>query len=69
MKLRFESKTGSEKIIAKKKKDRQAETKVEEARKLLLKMHEDGAIDASSYGDPVEWQRETRQDRPLPFRD
>lgn len=26
-------------------------------------------IEGSSFGDPVEWQREMRKDRPLPFRD
>jgi hypothetical protein len=26
-------------------------------------------IDVSSYGDPVEYQREVRKDRPQPFRD
>lgn len=26
-------------------------------------------MDVSNYGDPVEWQREIRKDRKLPFRD
>jgi hypothetical protein len=26
-------------------------------------------VDVSAFGDPVVWQRETRKDRPLPFRD
>ncbi len=42
--------------------------KLDAARALLLKMHSEG-VDASYYGDPIDWQRETREESALPFRD
>lgn len=29
----------------------------------------DKGIDVSNYGDPMEWQKEQREDRKLPYRD
>ena len=38
--------------------------------KNLLELQQLAAqIKESSFGDPIEWQRHTRQDRILPFRD
>ncbi|MFN0035671.1 MAG: hypothetical protein ACKVUS_11425 [Saprospiraceae bacterium] len=58
MKLRFEKKNvrvASTKPLHK----TAGEKKLEAARALLLQMHREG-VDASYYGDPSEWQRETR---------
>lgn len=66
MKLRFEKKRNGDTSIGQiKKTDREKE--LEEARVLLLKMHQEG-VDASYYGDPSEYQREIRTDSILPFR-
>jgi hypothetical protein len=67
MKLRFEKKNGrpaSTKAQTKTAKEKNLEV----ARALLLKMHLEG-VDASYFGDPSEWQRETRTETKLPFRD
>lgn len=45
-----------------------AEQKLEAARAQLRQMLQAG-VDISTYGDPIEWQRETRMDTALPFRD
>ncbi len=67
MKLRFEKKNdhSAAPTIAQHKTAR--EKKLEAARTLLLKMHQEG-VDSSYYGDPSEWQRETRTKTNLPFR-
>jgi len=44
------------------------EKNLEASRALLLKMHKEG-VDASYYGEQSEWQRETRSETKLPFRD
>jgi hypothetical protein len=71
MKLRFDARNGQ------KKQSKKAEIvlpkltplqKLEEARAKLLQLHIDG-VDASYFGDPLEWQRETRRDKQLPFRE
>lgn len=67
MDLRFEKKNGQSKA-AKQTATPEAKAKLEATRALLLKMLEEG-VDASCFGDPVEWQRQSRQDRPLPFRE
>lgn len=41
--------------------------KVAKARAAMDALLEEG-VDVSAYGDPIEWQRETRKDRELPFR-
>ncbi len=45
-----------------------AEQKLEAARVQLREMLQVG-VDVSTYGDPIEWQRETRADNTLPLRD
>jgi hypothetical protein len=67
MKLRFEKKNGHPAATEAQQKSAK-EKNLEAARTLLLKMHQEG-IDASYYGDPSEWQRETRKEANLPFRD
>lgn len=68
MKLRFERKNGKKESTQQAKLDLSAQQRLEAARVLLLQMHEEG-IDVSTYGDPIEWQRETRNDPAQPFRD
>jgi len=67
MKLRFEKKNGRPSAVKAEQKAAK-EKNLEVARASLLKMHQEG-VDTSYYGDPSEWQRETRQDTNLPFRD
>lgn len=50
-----------------KKRGTAAQLKLEAARKKLLQMHKEG-VDASYYGDPVAWQRDSREDTGQPFR-
>ncbi len=66
LKLRFEKKKGPSNQTHQTGTS-EAKEKLETARALLLKMLEEGT-DASYFGDPVEWEREVRQDRLLPFR-
>lgn len=63
MKLRFERKNNVNAINE----SSATQEKVESARAQLLQMLKEG-VDVSSYGDPVAWQKETRQDNMLPFR-
>jgi len=67
MKLRFEKKNGRPTATNAQQKSAR-EKNLEAARALLLKMHQEG-VDASYYGDPSEWQRLTRTETTLPFRD
>ena len=66
MKLRFEKKDGLP-AATKAQRKTAREKNLEAARVLLLKMHQEG-VDAFYYGDPSEWQRETRTETKLPFR-
>lgn len=63
MKLRFERKNNVNAINE----SSATQEKVESARAQLLQMLKEG-VDVSSYGDPVAWQKEARQDNILPFR-
>ena len=56
MKLRFERKTN----VRAMNESSSTQEKVESARAQLLQMLKEG-VDVSSYGDPVGWQKETRQ--------
>lgn len=60
LKLRFE-----------KRKDNSSSLSVDNDRekKLLELRHLAAQIQESSYGDPIEWQREIRKDHVLPFRE
>ncbi|MFN4257118.1 MAG: hypothetical protein ACK4Q5_19120 [Saprospiraceae bacterium] len=66
LKLRFEKKNGQQPAATS---QPLLPSKLEAARARLLQMHEDGTVDASYFGEPVEWQRSIREDKPLPFRD
>ena len=68
MKIRFEQKDIKKKVVVRTKRLLSAQQKLETARVRLLQMHKEG-IDVTSYGDPVQWQKDTRQDTCLPFRD
>jgi hypothetical protein len=61
LKLRFEKRNNGS--FQEPKKD---ETEYEKNLKELQNLA--AQIEESSFGDPVEWQREMRKDRPLPFR-
>lgn len=67
MRLRFEKKS-DQLSIPKPNSKHTSKKSLETARTLLLKMHEQG-VNASYYGDPLEWQKSTRTDIKLPFRD
>jgi len=67
MKLRFEKKNGRPAVVKAQQKSVR-EKNLEVARAALLKMHQEG-VDASYFGDPSEWQRVTRTERKMPFRD
>lgn len=60
LKLRFEKRKGQ--TIASEP-DNEREKHLLELRNLAAQIQE------SSYGDPIEWQRTTREDRILPFRE
>jgi hypothetical protein len=60
LKLRFEKRNNGH--IQAPKNDNDFQKNLKELRHLAAQ------IDQSSFGDPVEWQREERKDRPLPFR-
>ena len=68
MKIRFERKNGPKKAISNAKQPSTAQQNLESARAKLLQMLKEG-VDVSSYGDPIQWQREVQQDNRLPFRD
>lgn len=68
MKLRFEHKSSKKEEAETSKQSISAKRKLEAARTRLLQLREAG-VDVSSYGDPIQWQRDTRQDNILPFRD
>ena len=67
MKLRFEKKNGHTSITKAQNKSVR-EKNLEEARGILLKMHQEG-VDASYFGNPSDWQREMRLETKLPHRD
>lgn len=68
MKLRFEHKKSKIEEAENAKQSLSAEQKLEAARTRLIQMRKAG-VDVSSYGDPIQWQRDVRQDTILPFRD
>lgn len=68
MKLRFEHKKSKMEEAESPKQSLSAEQKLEAARIRLLQMRKAG-VDVSSYGDPIQWQRDIRKDSTLPFRD
>lgn len=68
MKIRFEQKDIKRKIGIGTKKTLSAQRRLDAARTRLLQMHKEG-VDITAYGNPVQWQKETRQDTHLPFRD
>ena len=68
IKLRFEHKKNKMEEVENSKQLLSAEQKLEAARILLLQMRKEG-VDISSYADPIQWQRDIRQNSMLPFRD
>jgi hypothetical protein len=60
LKLRFEKRNNGH--IQAPPNDSNYEKNLEELRQLASQ------IEQSSFGDPIEWQRIQREDRPLPFR-
>jgi hypothetical protein len=57
MKLRFEHKSSKKEEAETSKQSISAKRKLEDARTRLLQLREDG-VDVSSYGDPIQWQRD-----------
>ena len=60
LKLRFEKRNGQ---------TASPKTDVEREKNLLELRYLAAQIKESTFGDPLEWQAETRKDRSLPFRD
>lgn len=61
LRLRYERRNGNEPTTA-------VKGKIELAKQQIDVLREAG-VDVKGYGDPVEWQREIRNDEPEGFRD